>query len=277
MRLSVSRILACQRGQALAPEAQKRRPDMDRRLGTAQLREYLRGLTPENHALLPEKIERDDLCGNPVPNANFLLTEMRQSVRNSEGKSFRIGSPSHVFFNPIESFIFDSKLERMTCGRIDRRSLNSILIWICWDLVPKEAKAFTECVTRALVAGDQAAAEAHAQAIRDLAVKGIRTALATPAGERRMRARLTTHIVSANMAPPRIIADLRKTATVIEARDALAAVARKLPKRIAPLEGKDLLRVKQILREAEEELGEAFVYALLLVMKRPFPGTLAKS
>ena len=56
---------------------------------------------------------------------------------------------------------------------------------------------------------------------------------------------------------------------MIEASAALAAVARDLPEHIASLEGDDLVRVRHILSETEDRLGEAFVYALVLVMLMP--------
>jgi len=231
--------------------------------GREHLREYLHGLGSDRQAELLANVERAVLGGEHVPDADLILAELRQVIRHSAIKSERVGSPSRRFFDPVAPFIVDEVASTVVRGRIARTSLNPIWIWISRDLLPKEAKPYSDAVNRALGASDDTAAAAHAEAFHALALPRIRNALASQEARRRLGDRLTTY-----MGQPRAVADLREIATVLAIRRPLAAVAGKLPEHIESLSGRDLANIMQALDDAATDFGEEFIYALRLVMGR---------
>ena len=228
-----------------------------------QLREYLCSLTSEKQAALLDNVERAILRGELVENADLVLAELRSAIRASSTKTQRVGSPSRRFFDPIEPFIVDGTPCRVMRGQIARTSLSPIWIWISRDLLPKEAKSYSDTVTRALGTNDKDAVAAHAEAFQAVAVPSIRKALASLKCRDWVRERLAAHLGS-----PRAMTDLREVVTVLASRHALSAVASKLPERIDALSGEHLATVRQALDEAVIDCDDTFIYALLLVMKR---------
>ncbi len=227
------------------------------------LRAYLRSLGPPIQAALLTQIERAVLGGESVPDAEIILTELRSVIRNSPQKADRVGSPSRIFFEPIDPFVVDGIPNRVVRGHIARESLNSIWVWINRDLLPKESMSYSESVKRALVVSAMSSAVARARDFQDLMVKTAGELLTSDARWERAREQLSAH-----MGPPRAMTDLREVITVLQARDALAAVARELPIGIAYLADHDLAVVRHILDEKRDALGNAFIYALVLVMRR---------
>jgi hypothetical protein len=228
-----------------------------------QLREYLHCLSSEKQAALLEGIEHAVVRGENVVEGDLILAELRRVLRNSPIRTKRIGSPSRWFFDPVEPFIVDAAPSGVAHGRVARVSLSPIWIWICNDLVPKEAKSYSDAVTRALGADDQKAVAAHAEAFHALALPRIREALASQQDKNRVRDSLASY-----MGPPRAITDLSEIITILTIRRALSAVASKLPEHIGALSGEHLKTAIWALDAAQADCGHAFNYALLLVMKR---------
>ncbi len=230
-----------------------------------QLREYLHCLGSEKQAALLEKIERAILRGESVPDADLVLAELRRVIRNSPVTAERVGSPSRRFFDPVEPFIVHGAPSNVVRGQIARGSLNPIWIWISHDLVPKEAKSYSDAVTRALGVNDKKAVAAHVEAFHALALPPIQKVLASQKSKDRARDLLATY-----MGPPRAITDLREIVTLLAIRHALTALAGKLPRHIGSLSGEALTTVRRALDDAQADFGDAFNFALLLVMKRLF-------
>jgi hypothetical protein len=228
-----------------------------------QLRQYLSVLSSEKRAELLEKIERAILRGENVEDSDIILAELRSVIRNSPVTTERAGSPSRRFFDPIEPFIVEGVPTKVVRGEIARGSLNPIWIWISRDLLPKEAKSYSRSVARALGADDRKAVAAHVEAFHALSLPMIRKALASRESIDDVEDSLATYMGSS-----RAIADLGEVATVLAIRHPLKAVASKLPQRIGNFSGEELTTVKRALDEAMAECGDAFTYALLLVMKR---------
>jgi len=228
-----------------------------------QLREYLSCLSTEKQAALLAKIERTVLRGESVADADLILAELRSVIRTSPIATERVGSPSRRFFDPVEPFIVGGAPSGVVRGQIARGSLSPIWIWISRDLLPKEAKSYSDAVTRALGADNKKAAAAHVEEFYALALPHIGKALASQRSRDRVRDRL-----AALMAPPRAMSDLHEIVTVLAIRHALTALAGKLPEHIGPFAGENLATARRALDEAAADCGDAFVYALLLVMKR---------
>jgi hypothetical protein len=228
-----------------------------------QVREYLRCLSPDKQAELLEKIERAVLRGESVEDADIVLAELRSMIRKSQVTTERAGSPSRRFFDPIEPFIVDGTPSNVVRGQIARGSLNPIWIWISRDLLSTEAKSYSTSVARALGADDKKAVAEQVEAFHALALRPIRKALASDETKKRVEESLGTY-----MGPPRAMADLREIVAVLTIRHALAAVASKLPELVVSFSGEHLAAVKRTLDEVMADCGDAFMYALLLVMKR---------
>src|SRR6266700_4814681 len=111
-----------------------------------QLRESLHCLNSDKQAELLVSVERALLRGETVPDSDLILTELRRVIRNSSIKTERVGSPSRRFFDPIEPFIVNGVPSSVVRGQIGRGSLNPIWIWISRDLLPKEAKSYSDNV-----------------------------------------------------------------------------------------------------------------------------------
>src|SRR5580700_5522515 len=112
--------------------------------GREHLREYLHGLGSDRQAELLANVERAVLAGEHVPDADLILAELRQVIRNSSIKAERVGSPSRWFFDPVAPFIVDDAPSTVVRGRIARASLSPIWIWISRELLPKEAKTYSD-------------------------------------------------------------------------------------------------------------------------------------
>ena len=148
-------------------------------------------------------------------------------------------------------------------GQISRNSLNPIWIWISRDLLPREAKSYSDAINRALGAEEHANALAHVESFHEIALARIRNALASQENKNRVRDRLAMY-----MGQPRTMADLHEIVTVLTIRHPLAAVAGKLPQHIEALCGDDLATAIRSLDEAGPLPGDALIYALLIVMRR---------
>ena len=89
-----------------------------------RLRSYLQELAPEARALLISELEREALRGGD--SMDIVLRELRQAMRGTASHFPRIGSPSRVFFKPIEPFLVNEVLPTKVRGRIARSFLGAI-------------------------------------------------------------------------------------------------------------------------------------------------------
>ena len=124
-----------------------------------RLRDYLRTLKPEARAMLVTELERGMLRGDEAAGNEFVLQELRRTIRAAGQTVLRIGDAARLFFAPLEPFLIDDGADHKRVGRLARVSLEPIWEWICRDLMPAEAKALCDDINRALVADDGAKAE----------------------------------------------------------------------------------------------------------------------
>ena len=67
-----------------------------------RLREYLRSLKPEARSMLVQELERGLLRGDDTPDNQFVLRELRRTIRAEAHRVPRIGDAARMFFMPFE-------------------------------------------------------------------------------------------------------------------------------------------------------------------------------
>jgi hypothetical protein len=239
---------------------------MERRMANLpveRLRDFLRDLKPEARVMLVAELERARLRGDDLPAADLVLEELRKSLPETERKPPRIGDPARLFCEPLEPFLINDKPDRKDRGRISRQSLEAIWLWLTRDLVPVEAKAYSEQVSRQLLAGDRGAADLLARAFQDRALQRIQEALAAVGSDSKASRRLAGQI-----GVPQAIEELREIVNVLKAREALAVVGSRLPTTIKNLADEQLDNVKTLLDSPVAQHRDIFLYSLVLVRSR---------
>lgn len=196
-----------------------------------RLREYLRNLKPEARAMLIAELERSQLRGNDMAGSDLVLAELRHTVRAEAQQVPRIGDAARLFFVPLEPFLVDAPADHKRIGRIARVSLEPIWSWIGRDLMPAETKALGDDINRALAAGDKTKADQLARALQDRAIMRMRDALATVGSEEKAQRRLAIQVGS-----PRATDDVATILHVLEIREVLADLARRLPNHVRAFE-----------------------------------------
>src|SRR2546423_11320121 len=109
-----------------------------------RLREYLRELKAGARALLAAALERARARGGGPRGALLILEALGSDTRREGRKLPRVSPPQRLFFAPLEPFLVDDAPERKHRGRISRACLEPIWNWVCRDLMPKEAKTYSD-------------------------------------------------------------------------------------------------------------------------------------
>jgi hypothetical protein len=245
-------------------------------LNADKLREYLKVLKPEARALLMAELERGVLRGEGMPGTNLILEELRNTLAAPQkgappqkgalaakvAKPERVGNASRLFFQPVEPFLVDDSPEYTHQGRISRACLTAIWDWICRDLAAAEARAYTDEVSRHLLAEEVSDADAAARAFQDRVIQLIQAALAAARADEKTRRRLAVQIGT-----PRALDDVHRLATILRLREPLAAVAGRLPSHIKNLSDDQLTAIKALL-DATTSQRDLFTFAAILVMNR---------
>jgi len=228
-----------------------------------RLRDYLRQLSPQARSMLIGELERAFLRGDAVPGGNLVLQEVRNAIREARDHAPRIGYAARQFFRPVEPFLVNDIVGPSHRGRMSRDALDPVWDWICRDLLPAEARAFSNDISRSLAAQDEAASERLAQAFQDRFVTRFEELLSAIEGdERRLRR------VVAQMGTPRGLDDVRAMVAVFRIRDVLALVGKQLPALVRNLADDELHHVKSLLDAAMPRRSDASVYLLILTMGR---------
>lgn len=227
-----------------------------------RLREFLRELKPGARALLIAELERGLVRGEENPGTELVLQELRRSIRDTSVDAMRMGDPARLFFQPVEPFLVDDAANHNHKGRIARVSLEPIWAWVARDLLPAEAKTFTQDVGDALLSNDNAACDKLARAFQDRAVKRIEEELARVKSDDKGLRQLTSQVGT-----PRAMEDVHGLLSILKARDTLSAMSARLPGHIKNLADEQLHNVKTLL-DTMSRNRDVFLYALLLVMSR---------
>ena len=233
-------------------------------LPVERLREYLRELPAGARALLITELERAVLRGDDIPGGDMLLQEVRTVVRAAGEQVPRIGNPARMFFRPAEPFLTDASADRKLQGRIARPTLEPLWGWISRELMPAEAQAFEDEVSRAVAANDTTRLDELTARFQDQAAQRMLSAVTAARSDDRMRRRIAGQLGSAEP-----LDDVRDVAAILEARDALVMVESRLPGHIRNLGEAQLESVKALLDSPlVGHGGGLLLYALILVMRR---------
>jgi hypothetical protein len=197
-------------------------------LPVERLREYLGELSPAARALLIGEIERALLRGDEVAGSELVLQELRRAMRDGAAPS-RIGNPARLFFRPLEPFLVDDALDHPHPGRIARAALDPIWSWLSRDLMPAEAAGYSKNVSQALLANETSQVAKLVSEFQDAVALRLEAALAA-ADDDKARRRL-----AAQVATPRALDDIRRLCGILSAREALTALASRLPGHIRNL------------------------------------------
>jgi len=228
-----------------------------------KLRNYLLELKPQARALLATELERALLRGEAPPGASAILEQLRKTARREGRKLPRVGNPQRLFFGAVEPFLVDDAPERKHIGRIARASLDPIWKWICRDLMPREARIYSDQVQMLLAANEKNGADQLARAFQDLAEQRLRECLAGVKKDEKVFTR-----VAGQIGTPHAIDELRELVAILRARDALGVFGSRLPATISNLAGEQLENVKALVDSPVGRHRDVFLYALLVVRSR---------
>jgi hypothetical protein len=220
-----------------------------------RLRRYLEDLKPEARASLLAGLEAGALRSDQLPEADLILAELRRMRAVPREPP----SPDRLFFSPVTPFVIDDDPARKHPGRIAHRSLERIWQWIARDLAPRQTSAFADAVSA--LAGKPADMEAAARRFQDLTSRAIYDALACarndPKAERQLAGQIGT---------PRAVEEAREIAAILQIRDPLSTLAKRVPASISNLSEHQLDNIKALLDSAS--VRPLFLHAVLLVMSR---------
>lgn len=230
----------------------------------ARLRQYLAELEPSARAMLAAELERAVMRGEEVVGAAFILQELRRDLRRAEGPVVpRAGHAQRLFCAPLTPFLID-QTERRYLGRVARASLDPIWRWLCRDVVPAEAKTFSDEVSLLLTAsGPSEAAEHVARTFQDVVIARLRETLMAAKTDEKIARRLSGQIGLREG-----VEELREVYVILRSRDALALIASRLPPVIGNLADSQLDNVKALLDSPIGCHPDVFLHALIVVMGR---------
>ncbi len=222
--------------------------------------------------MLVQELERGLLRGGESAGNEIVLHELRRAIRADAQPVPRIGDAARLFFAPLEPFLIDARAEHRRVGRIARVSLEPIWSWIGRDLMAAEAKALSEDINRALLAGDRTKAEQLVRALHERAILRVKDAIAGIGSDDRARRRLAVQVGT-----PRAMEDLSTMIALLSLRDVLADFAQRLPNHIRIFDRDEIDAVtKQIdaalaqpsLASGGMGKSDFLLYGLVLVMNR---------
>jgi hypothetical protein len=163
----------------------------------------------------------------------------------------------------MEPFLVDAVYGRDLLGRVERASLGQMWDWVCRDVVPEEAKTYSDQVIEKLLVGDDRAAAALARALQDQVVPEMATWLESAQSDERARRRLVGQIGTA-----RAFQEAQTLHRVLSQRDPLSRFAARLPVTIKNLGDEQLGNLISLLQYSVADKAEILLPALILVMNR---------
>jgi hypothetical protein len=237
-----------------------------------RLREYLRSLSPEARAMLVAELELALLRDEDIAGSELVLQELRQLIRTAAQPVPRIGDAARRFFMPLEPFLTDGPADHKRLGRIARISLEPVWQWICRDLMPAEASAFSDDINRALLAGDGIKVEQMIRALHDRSIQRMNAAVAALESNEKARRRFSVQVGT-----PRAVEDVTTLARILAIRDVLGDAARRLPDHFRMFEHEQAHEVKALLdsfsaekssASAASQRSDILLYGLIIVANR---------
>jgi hypothetical protein len=237
-----------------------------------RLREYLQTLSPEARAMLVAELELALLRDDNIAGSELVLQELRRMIRAAAQPVPRIGDAARRFFMPLEPFLTDGPADHKRLGRIARVSLEPIWQWICRDLMPSEANAFSDDINRALLAGDRVKVEQMTRALHDRCIQRMNTAVAALGSDEKARRRFSVQVGS-----PRAIEDVMTLTRILAIRDLLGDAGRRLPDHFRMFEHEQVHQVMSLFdgliadkwaTSAASQRSDIMLYGLTIIANR---------
>lgn len=242
--------------------------------GTSQvvekLRDFLRQLNPEARALLAAELERAALRGDAMPGGDLILRELRNTASESERDQASSINASKLVLAPLEPFLVDEKRDIVVEGRLPRAIIAPLWDWISRDLLPAEAKTYSDEVAQ--FASEPAKVGTVTHRFQDVVVRRIIVALDALRADERERRR-----VIAQIGTPQALDDVQRIIRILKQRSALSTLANRLPMRLRALDAEQIESVKASLDATAGSDRDLLALALVVVMSRlPAPWQLIR-
>ncbi len=222
--------------------------------------------------MLVAELELALLRGEDISGSELVLQELRHLVRAAAQPVPRIGDAARRFFMPLEPFLTDGPADHKRLGRIARISLEPIWQWICRDLMPAEANAFSADINRALLAGDGVKVEQMTRALHDRSIQHMNAAIAALESDEKARRRFSVQVGT-----PRAVEDVTTLARILAIRDVLGDAARRLPDQFRMFEIEHVHQVKALFdtiaaeqssTSASSQRSDILLYGLIITSNR---------
>lgn len=225
--------------------------------------EYLKQLTPQVRSRLLAELERLNLLGESVPNAEALIVALRAEFRDTGQTHYRIGNPSRYFFEPLEPVLVNGAPERANSGQIARGSLAPIWSLISEKLLPSMAADYVANAKKVIVANDRGEAQRIAAAFRKKVLTYLNGVLGSADGIATVRSGLEAYTSSRA-----IFDELMKTLRLMHAQEALAEFSDRLPPKIKALDSDSLTKVLGLLDALRTKHADVVPFALTITANR---------
>ncbi len=241
------------------------------RLPIERLQDYLQSLPPPARGILIALLEHAPDNGNRPPLIKSCCRNRGGWLKPEPAPVPPMVDLAHRFFMPIEPFLIDAPADHKRIGRLARVSLEPIWNWLRRDLMPAEASAFNDDISRALAADDAAKADQLLRALQDRACQRIGETLSAVGDDEKARRRLGVEVGT-----PRVIEDLTLLTRILGLRDMLGELARRLPSHVRAFERGQTEQVKALLDNTAQKLpaktavqkSDLFLFGLIILMNR---------
>jgi len=228
---------------------------------TERLRNYLAQLSPQSQALLMREFERAIERGEDTTVANFVLEQLRQIVRGTDGGARpRTDNPARLLFHPLEPFLVDGNVP-LRSGQIRRASLLPVWQWLLREGAPDLAREFELTLSRGPETGTSSEIEVAARKLQLAAADAILKIAMTAPGTDQRRA-------LSRLGPPDLIEDLPSIALVLKAREAIETLNGRLPSYLRIFNDPQIVSTSSALNVPTLQTPQLLPFALSLVMQR---------
>ncbi|WP_291844954.1 hypothetical protein [Bradyrhizobium sp.] len=230
---------------------------------TERLRDYLAQLPPQAQALLMREFERAIERGEDATVANFVLDQLRKVVRGSQEEDEarpRTDDPARLLFHPLEPFLVESNYP-VRVGQIRRASLQPVWQWLSRDGAPDATRAFETALAEIRQTGSTASLESAARRFQIAAAEAIVATAAPVQGDDR-------HRPLARIGSPKVVEDMLSIGAVLRVREAMDALASRIPSQLRNFADAQISSVKSALAVPSLQTPQMLPFALSLIMQR---------
>src|SRR6202165_3095698 len=227
-----------------------------------RLREFLVQLPPQSQALLMREFERAIERGEDTTVATFVLAQLRKGVRGTDEEARpRIDDPARLLFRPLEPFLVEGNVA-VRAGQVRRSSLLPGGQWLNPDGAPAPRRQVQGALARMRQTGIASNLEVEVRKCQLAAADAIfRIATPVPSSDKQR--------ALARVGPPNVIEDLLPIGSVLDAREALDNLNRRVPSFLRIFADSHIASVGASLNVASLQTPQLLPFALSLVMQGP--------